>query len=349
MNNSRPNQWRFLSYSSSIGVFVVSAIFYLAMFHYLPARLAASIKPGKGEPVLVLVEPGTNASFISRQISGLGLTGNPAELSRWFAKLGMDRSIRPGIYSIRPGSPWEIARQMKVAAPEVSSVTILPGETFQEILEQQGPSFVAALKDDTLFPEHIRGLLPREAAERIAFILPDTYNVSPSSRSCSELVHSSSNAWWKKVGSGIDLPGTDPASLFKIAILASLVEKEAKLDEERKIIAGVIMNRYSAGMRLQIDATVVYAWSLKGVTLDRVLFSHLEIDSLFNTYLHAGFPPAPICVPSIESWRASQRPLDVPYLFYVARPDGSHIFSTTYQEHIEATRVAHEEFDSATR
>ncbi len=348
MNRSRPEHGRFLSSSVSLCVFVASAIFYVAMLYYLPVRLATSIKPGKGEPVLVLVEPGTNATSISRQISGLGLTANPAELSRWFKKLGIDRSIRPGIYSIRQGSPWEIARQMEVAVPEVFSVTILPGETFQEIQDQQGPLFVSALKDDTLFPEDMRYLLPEEAAARIAFILPDTYSVSPSSRSCSELVHSSSTAWWKRVGSEIVLPGTDQASLLKMAILASLVEKEAKLDEEREIISGVIMNRDSAGMRLQIDATVVYAWSLKGVTLNRVLFSHLEIDSLFNTYLHAGFPPAPICVPSVVSWRAAQKPLNVPYLFYVARPDGSHIFSTTYQEHIEAIRIARGEFDSVT-
>lgn len=347
MNRSRPKLGRFLSSSVSLGVFVASAIFYVAMLQYLPVLLATSIKPGKGEPVLVLVEPGTNATSISRQISGLGLTANPAELSRWFAKLGIDRSIRPGIYSIRPGSPWEIARQMEVALPEVFSVTILPGETFQEILDRQGSFFISAMEDDTLFPVEIRELLPTETSARIAFILPDTYSVSPSSKSCRELVLGASAAWWRKVGSRIILSGGNHTSLVQMAVLASLVEKEARLDEDRKIIAGVIKNRYSAGMRLQIDATVVYAWSLKGITLDRVLFSHLEIDSPFNTYLHAGFPPAPICVPSLESWKAAMEPLDVPYLFYVARPDGSHIFSTTYKEHIEAVKAARGEFDSA--
>lgn len=334
------------SLSSSV-IFLASAVFYLALSCYIPVNLAGSIQPGKGEPVLLLVEPGTNATYISRQISGMGLTSNPADLSRWFTKLGIDRSIRPGIYSIRAGSPWEIARQMATAVPEVSTVTILPGETFQEILEQQGPLAVRALEDETLFPEQMRKFLPEETAARIAYIFPDTYSVSPSSRSCRELVSSASSAWWKKIGSKVVLPETDYDSLLEMAVFASLVEKEARLDEEREVIAGVIKNRNSAGMRLQIDATVVYAWSLKGVTLDRVLYSHLEIESPFNTYLNEGFPPAPICVPSVESWNAALEPLDVPYLFYVARPGGSHIFSKTYPQHLEAVGIAREEFDSA--
>lgn len=239
MNRSKPKRGLFLSSLLFPGVFIASAIFYIAMLHCLPTSLAATIRLGKGDPALLLIEPGTNAAFISRQIFAMGLTANPAELSRWFTKLGIDRSIRPGIYSIRPGSPWEIAKQMEVAVPEVSSVTIIPGETFQEILDHQGPLFVSALGDETLFPEDIRRLLPKETAARIAFVLPDTYSVSPSSKSSRELVQSASTAWWKRVGSRIVLPVTDHASLLKTAIFASLVEKEAKLDAEREIIAGV--------------------------------------------------------------------------------------------------------------
>lgn len=346
MNRSRSAKSYLVNPLGSLVFFVLTAFFYVAIIYYLPLRISSTVHYGNGEPVLVLVEPGMNARTISDQISVLGLTANPAELSRWFMKLGIDRSIRPGIYSIRPGSPWEIARQMTVAVPEVSTVTIFPGETFQEILEDQGPFFASALGDDTLFPEGTRKILPSEISARIAFILPDTYSVSPSSKSCRELVFSAANAWWKKVGSRIIMPEDNHGFLFQTAVFASLVEKEAKIDGDRKIIAGVIKNRYSAGMRLQIDATVVYAWSLKGVVLNRVLYSHLEIDSPFNTYLHAGFPPAPICVPSIKSWEAALQPQDVPYLFYVALPDGSHIFSKTYQEHIEAVMAAREAFDS---
>jgi UPF0755 protein len=308
--------------------------------------LADNIKLGKGEPVLVLVEPGTNAAEISRQISRMGLTSNPNELSRWFVKLAIDRSIRPGIYSILPGSPWEIARQIRDAVPEVFTVTILPGETYHEIIQKQGPLFEKAMEDDTLFPREIRNFLPLTPSARVAFLVPDTYSVSPSSKSCRELVTVSSGAWWKRIGSKAVSDGIDVASLFEKSIISSLVEKEARLDEERELIAGVIQNRLSRGMRLQIDATVVYAWSLKGVILNRVLFSDLELDSPYNTYIFSGLPPAPICVPSEESWKAALKPLDTPFLFYVAKPDGGHIFSTTYQEHLEAIRRARKEFDS---
>ncbi len=345
MKPSKPISGPFMRSFLALGVFLISIVFYFSMLFYLPSRLALTIQMGKGKPALVLIEPGIDATFIARQISGMGLTSDPAALSRWFARLGIDRSIRPGIYSIRPGSPWEIARQMANSAPEVSKITILPGETFQELQKSHGPLLVSALEDDTLFPAEIREFLPQNTEARLGYILPDTYSVSPSSKSCRELVQSASDSWWRRVGSKVNLHETKRDALLKFAILASLVEKEARLDKEREIIAGVINNRESAGMRLQIDATVVYAWSLKGVILNRVLFSHLEIDSPFNTYLYPGFPPSPICVSSIESWNAALEPLAVPYLFYVARPGGSHIFSTTYQEHIEAIRTAREEFD----
>ncbi|MDO9507737.1 MAG: endolytic transglycosylase MltG [Thermovirgaceae bacterium] len=331
---------------TSAFIFLISAVFFVGLSHFLPVQLAGSIKPGKGEPVLVLVEPGVNAGNIARHIADMGLTTNPGELSRWFTKLGIDRSIRPGIYSIRSGSPWEIARQMAVSVPKVSTVTILPGETFEELLERLGPLLQPALEDDDLFPEGTRSILPTETRSRIAYILPDTYNVSPSSKSARDLIRCAAATWWKKIGSKLDVSKFDGQYLFRKAVLASLVEKEARLDEERVIIAGIIENRHSSGMRLQIDATVVYAWSLKGVALKRVLYSHLEIDSPFNTYLYTGFPPAPICVPSSESWKASLEPRDVPYVFYVAKPDGSHFFSVTYQEHLEAVNVAREAFDS---
>ncbi len=331
---------------TSLTLFIISGIFFVALAYSIPARLAGSIQPGKGEPVKVLIEPGVSAGMVSRQIADMGLTVFPGELSRWFTKLGIDRTIRPGLYRIRPGSPWEIARQMAVSTPEVSTITILPGETFQELQKRHGIPLLRALEDNTLFPEGTRNILPSEIAARIAYILPDTYNVSPSSKFAKELIQSASAAWWKKIGSKQEVSELESRYLFRKAVLASLVEKEAQHAEERAVIAGVIENRYSSGMRLQIDATVIYAWSLRGVLLKRVLYSDLEIDSPFNTYIYPGFPPAPICVPSFESWEAALEPGDVPYMFYVARPDGSHIFSLTYQEHLEAIRAIRKESDS---
>ncbi len=121
------------------------------------------------------------------------------------------------------------------------------------------------------------------------------------------------------------------AHVHGAAGIASCVEAEAKRDEERPVIAGVLANRLRKGMRLECDATVQYA--LGAGRKARLFNKDLLVDSEYNTYLHAGLPPGPICSPGAASIRAAMNPASVPYFFYVARPDGSHIFSRTFAEH----------------
>jgi len=317
---------------------------FIALAQYLPLKLAGTIQMGRGDPMGVLVLPGMNAREISRVFGSSGLTDRPNELSRWFAREGIDRSIRPGLYRIRKGSPWEIARQMAVAEPEVSGITLYPGETYEVLLARLGETFEGSLARDDLFPDTLRPLLPSGPGSRIAFLIPETYSVTPSDGAVNELVRAASALWMKRVGERVLGPGVDADALLERAIVASLVEREARHDHERPIISGVIRNRSEAGMKLQIDATVVYAWSLRGVELKRVLYRDLEIDSPFNTYRYAGLPPAPICTPSEGSWLASIEPEDVPFLYYVAMPDGTHLFSRTFSEHSEAVRRSRNAF-----
>jgi UPF0755 protein len=117
----------------------------------------------------------------------------------------------------------------------------------------------------------------------------------------------------------------------EIIVLASLVEAEAQLDEERPKIAGVLMNRLKRGQRLECDATVQYA--LGDRRKQRLNHNDLLLESDYNTYLHDGLPPGPICNPGEASIRAALEPAPVPFLYYVAKPDGSHMFSRTYAEH----------------
>ncbi len=123
-------------------------------------------------------------------------------------------------------------------------------------------------------------------------------------------------------------------SMRDIIILASLVEWEAQRPAERAVIAGVLTNRLSRGQKLECDATVQYA--LGEGRKSRLMNGDLKTDSEYNTYLHEGLPPGPICNPGKESIEAAMDPAKVPYLYYVARRDGSHVFSTTYGKHLEA-------------
>ncbi len=129
-------------------------------------------------------------------------------------------------------------------------------------------------------------------------------------------------------------------SRHEVMALASIVEKEAVVADERPIIAAVYRNRLARGMLLQADPTVQYAL---GERVDRVLYKHLEVDSKYNTYRHAGLPPGPIASPGAASILAALYPADVPYLYFVARPDGHHEFRRTFSEHTAAIRAIRRE------
>ena len=124
--------------------------------------------------------------------------------------------------------------------------------------------------------------------------------------------------------------GTAPRDLV---ILASIVEKEALLDEERPTIAGVFANRLRRGMKLDADPTVIYAVKLRGDWDGNLRKGDLSYDSPYNTYVRAGLPPGPICSPGLASLLAAAAPAEVPYFYFVSRNDGSHVFASTLREH----------------
>jgi UPF0755 protein len=121
----------------------------------------------------------------------------------------------------------------------------------------------------------------------------------------------------------------------QVMTLASIIEKEARVASERPTIAAVYHNRLKRGMPLQADPTVLYAL---GRHENRVLYRHLEVESPYNTYRNPGLPPGPIASPGLASIEAALFPADVPYLYFVAHPDGHHEFRATLREHNEAVR-----------
>lgn len=129
-----------------------------------------------------------------------------------------------------------------------------------------------------------------------------------------------------------------PEGLHKLLTVASVVEREARIERDRSLIAAVIWNRLAKGMKLEVDATVTYIPGQSGENKARVFYKDLENDSPYNTYRRYGLPPGPICNPGIASILAAMNPAPVDYLFYVARKDGSHIFSRTHEEHLAAVR-----------
>lgn len=125
--------------------------------------------------------------------------------------------------------------------------------------------------------------------------------------------------------------GLDPGG---VNILASIVEKETNVDDEKPVIAGAYLNRLKKGMRLQADPTIIFAWN--DYTIKRVRGHHKQIRSPYNTYLHKGLPPGPICIPSISSIDAVLKADEHDYIYFCAKDDlsGRHVFTASYQEHV---------------
>jgi UPF0755 protein len=122
-------------------------------------------------------------------------------------------------------------------------------------------------------------------------------------------------------------------SVRELVTLASLVEKETAKPEERTIVAGVYSNRLRIGMGMQCDPTVIYALERAGLYDGNLTRANLRFDSPYNTYRYAGLPPGPIAAPGRAALAAAANPADVPYIYFVSRNDGSHVFATTLDEH----------------
>lgn len=167
------------------------------------------------------------------------------------------------------------------------------------------------------------------------YLFPETYEVKKGA-AAAEIISRMLEETDKKMAK---LPSDWPdklkargISFHQMLTVASLVEREVEADDERSVVAGVIYNRLSKGMPLQIDATVQYLFDRPK---DRVLEKDLQIDSPYNTYLYPGLPPGPIASPGLASIQAAIYPAETKYLFYVTKKDGSgrHFFAETFEEH----------------
>ena len=307
-----------------------------------------------GDKINVSIENGMTASQAARafEIQGALERGTPVQLAKWFVKFGIDKRIRAGHYSVVPSDAWNLARQLRTAKPALLKAQILPGlDIFAliENLEAQDTKLArknfseALLRDDNYPPAMLEFLseLPDDEYTRYTFLMPETYMLID--RTADELVSAAAASWWKHWGEFISLHGFTAKELQDASITASMIEREVMHDTECRTVSGVIHNRLKKNMLLQIDATVVYAWRLKGRKLTRVLNKDLEIESEYNTYRVTGLPPRPICIPGIEAWGAALDPEKNDFYYYVAGKDGYHYFSKTYKEHLRNIRQARSE------
>ena len=251
--------------------------------------------------------------------------------------LGYDRNLKAGRYTIPVGaSIYRILHQLSSGMGKSDMVTIPEGlrtEQIASILFQQSkidPMRFLALARDSTF---VRSLgVPGTQIE--GYLFPDTYPFYPllsPEEVVRVMVAHAMDVFEEERG----LPGArNDFTLHEIVTLASIVEAEAEAANERPRIAAVFYNRLRRGMMLQSDPTVSYAL---GIWRDRVFYRDLDVKSPYNTYRHKGLPPGPICNPGREAIHAVLFPLpDTTEFYFVARGDGTHIFSKTWEEHTKA-------------
>lgn len=240
---------------------------------------------------------------------------------------GASDKIQAGPYRLSPAlSPYEILRKLVKGEVVLSRATIPEGLTIRQV--------AALLQEEGIgsAQEFLSAAVSSDVEE--GFLFPDTYDFSPGARG-GEIAGAMTARFkevmlpvWEKYRSG---GGT--FTLKEAVTLASLVEKEAKLDRERPVIAAVYHNRLKMGKPLECDATIQY---IIGLPKELLTYDDLKRESPYNTYLHSGLPPGPICNPGLSSLRAALHPAMVPYLYYVVKGDGSHVFNVRYEDHLRA-------------
>jgi UPF0755 protein len=242
--------------------------------------------------------------------------------------------IKAGEYRIESSyRTTDIVRVLKTGAVLTQKFTIPEGFHMRQIAEVLDDSGIV---DGDLFLEacHDTSIIDRYGIPFLnveGYLYPDTYIVAKG-LSPEQIITIMVERFF-------DVVETIPAAQYsdeelgELIIIASLVEREAKIGNERPVIAAVFYNRLAEEKRLESCATVQY---ILGKTKERLLFSDLKVKSPYNTYLNGGLPPGPIASPGVESIRAAMYPADVDYMFFVSKRDGSHHFSTTYGEHLKA-------------
>lgn len=303
----------------------------------LQRRWSAPLEIGEEGYVLV-VDAGESLGSVADRLQRDGVFAYPWMLRGYGRWSGADQKIRRGEFRVpagtTPGSLLLLLERGRVIQYQVTLPEGITLATALEVLADQGP--LRRELDGPADPRLLELVAPAASAEGQFF--PDTYHYDRGAsdwqilQRAHEAMQQALAAEWSQRAPG--LPYETP---YEALIMASIIERETGLEEERGQIAGVFVRRLQRGMRLQTDPTVIYGL---GAEFDGNLTRrHLADDSnLFNTYRHGGLPPSPIALPGRASIRAALQPEEGDALFFVARGDGGHVFSATLAEHERAVR-----------
>ena len=309
-----------------VGVVLLSGLL------FFPSQVSQTIETRE-----VLIPKGAKLEDIAGILHANDLIGNPQLFMLAARVLGYDRGLKAGHFEIPVGSSiYRILRQLARGMSAQDMMTVPEGwrsDQIAQYLHQRvkvDPMRFLALAEDSAF---VRSLgVPADRLE--GYLFPETYPFYPL-LSPEEVARVMVDRGLRTFGEEMARPGARIGlTLHQLVTLASIVEAEAQIPSERPRIAAVFYNRLREGMMLQSDPTVVYAL---GVWRSRVLYRDLDVKSPYNTYRNKGLPPGPICNPGRGAFHAVLFPNpDTTEFYFVARGDGTHIFSKAWEDHLKA-------------
>jgi len=299
-----------------------------------------------GVPVEVEVLSGSSARQIGDLLVEAGVVDSAGEFDRHVRDAGVSNRLQAGIYELITGMGVEEVTALLVEGPDegdVYRITVIEGltvaQTLLSISRQTDFTVVeleAVLLSDGVSSSLLRSV-PTDAADWEGLLFPDTYEFADDATPADVLSRLAVTAE-ERVAS-VDWARLEERGMtpYDGIIIASMIEREALLEEERTLIASVVFNRLDQGMPLQIDATVLYA--IGGGT--EVTLEDLEFDSPYNTYVYPGLPPTPIAGPRLASLTAAAATVETDYLYYVLTgTDGTHSFTNDFDEFLRLQEQA---------
>lgn len=314
-----------------------------------------------GQPVELTVEPGQSVRAVGDQLVDLGVVSSGLRFRVAAEDAELASVLQPGTFELETGMSNDQAIEVLAAGPTAGAgndvrFTVQEGLTVEQTLARLGEQFDeytaedfrAVLDERTEAGSNADGVLqlpdwvpePAEAGDEVlepyeGLLFPQTYDVRSDATARDVLQRMVDEL--ARAADGVDEAERDALearglSRYEGLVLSSLIERETRVDDERETVSGVIANRLEDGMRLQIDATVLYA---RGEPTDRVLIEDTQIDSPYNTYQVDGLPPTPISGVGNASFLAAYRPGETTARYYVLAPecDGTHRFADTLDEH----------------
>ena len=299
-------------------------------------------KPNTTEKYILYVYPDMTAAQVQDSLMARAGILRPRSLERCFEKMSVATDIKPGRYVVdKDVTSIYVARMLVFGWQTPQNMTLSGTIRSKARLAQKisAQMMVDSLAVDTALndPEFLAsyGFTPENV---FAMILPDTYQMfwTASVKEIFDRLKKEYDAFWTE--ERLEKAKAQKLTPMQVSVMASIVSGETLKNFEYPIIAGVYLNRYRKGMKLQADPTVCFCFDYK---LDRVLKKHLTVDSPYNTYKYVGLPPAPINVPPKACLEAVLEPASHKYIYFCASPafDGTHRFAVTYTDHLKNARA----------